>query len=262
MDKGLFYDCPLKNVYLGRNLTYNTTYEYGYSPFYKTKELTNLIIGNSVTTIGDNAFCNCSGLTNLIIPNSVTKIGAYAFSGCSSLENLTISDGSSELAVNGYNALFAGCPLRNVYLGRNINYNNNNVSPFNGNVQLTNLIIGDNVTAIGEKAFFDCSALENIISLAITAPIAYENTFSETTYSNATLYIHTGSLPSYKLATCWRNFLMEEVYNITKVEGVGTGNNPVEIARYSLNGKKLLSPEKGINIIKMSDGTTRKVIVR
>lgn len=36
---------------------------------------------------------------------------------------------------------------------------------------------------------------------------------------------------------------------------------PTEIARYSIEGKMLSNPTKGINIIKMSDGTTRKVIV-
>ena len=118
------------------------------------------------------------------------------------------------------------------------------------------------MTTIGDKAFSGCTALKSVVSSATTAPSAYETTFSNTTYSNATLYIPVGSLESYNYATCWKNFQIIEDDDITKVEGVGTGNNPVEIARYSLNGKKLLSPEKGINIIKMSDGTTRKVIVR
>ncbi len=33
--EGLFYDCPLETLYLGRNLSYNTSSGYGYSPFYK-----------------------------------------------------------------------------------------------------------------------------------------------------------------------------------------------------------------------------------
>ena len=45
-------------------------------------EITNLIIPNSVTSIGNNAFSNCSGLTSITIPNSVTDIGNGAFSGC------------------------------------------------------------------------------------------------------------------------------------------------------------------------------------
>jgi hypothetical protein len=44
--------------------------------------LTSVTIGNSVTTIGDQAFCNCSGLTSVTIPNSVTSIASDAFYGC------------------------------------------------------------------------------------------------------------------------------------------------------------------------------------
>ena len=45
-------------------------------------EITNLIIPNSVTSIGGSAFSGCSGLTSVTIPNSVTSIGGSAFSGC------------------------------------------------------------------------------------------------------------------------------------------------------------------------------------
>lgn len=47
------------------------------------------------------------------------------------------------------------------------------------------------------------------------------------------------------------------------INNVGvTEGNVKEVARYSLDGRQLSRPEKGINIIKMSDGSTRKVIVK
>ena len=45
-------------------------------------EITEYIIPNSVTTIGNSAFKNCDGLTTITIPNSVTSIGAGAFENC------------------------------------------------------------------------------------------------------------------------------------------------------------------------------------
>ena len=79
--KGLFYDCPLETLYLGRNLSYNMTASYGYSPFYYTT-LTSVVIGNSVTSIGDYAFYVCFSLSSVVIGNSVTSIGKNAFENC------------------------------------------------------------------------------------------------------------------------------------------------------------------------------------
>ncbi len=58
--------------------------------------------------------------------------------------------------------------------------------------------------------------------------------------------------------------------NIVKVGETSTGistptvseESAVEVARYSLDGTLLAAPTKGVNIVKMSDGTTRKVIVK
>ena len=43
---------------------------------------------------------------------------------------------------------------------------------------------------------------------------------------------------------------------------IGVDNNATEVARYDIYGRKLSQPTTGINIIKMSDGSTRKVIVK
>ena len=255
--EGLFYDCPLKSIYLGRNLTYGTTFYSGYSPFYRKNELTNLTIGNTVTQIGEYAFYCCSSLTGVTIPNSVTEIGNYAFSSCSSLTNVTIPN--SVTTIGGY--AFNGCRgLTSVTIPNSVTEIGNYA--FRYCRGLTNVTIGSSVTTIGSSAFDGCSELESIISLATTAPSADENTFSNRTYVNATLYIPVGSLESYKSSTCWKNFLIEEKDDIANVEGVKTNKNLVEKARYSLEGKKLLTPKKGINIIKMSDGTTKKIIVK
>ena len=72
----LFSSCPLKSLYLGRDLSCES------SPFYGKSTLTEVIIGNTVTNIGNNAFEGCSGLTSIIIPNSVTSIGRTAFNRC------------------------------------------------------------------------------------------------------------------------------------------------------------------------------------
>ena len=54
--------------------------------------VTDLVIPDSVTSIGDYAFRGCSGLTQITIPDSVTSIGNYAFYNCSGLTSVTIGD--------------------------------------------------------------------------------------------------------------------------------------------------------------------------
>ena len=55
----------------------------------RKKEGTNYKIPNSVTNIGERAFCDCSSLTSITIPEGVTRIGDSAFSYFRSLTNIT-----------------------------------------------------------------------------------------------------------------------------------------------------------------------------
>ena len=79
--QGLFYDCPLEEVYLGRNLSCNSGSSYdGYSPFYNKDALTNVTIGDEVTAISQYAFYSCDNIHSLTIPSGVLSIGSNAFS--------------------------------------------------------------------------------------------------------------------------------------------------------------------------------------
>ena len=47
MGEDLFCDCPLETLYIGRNLSYNATFSYGYSPFRYTSTLNSITISNN-----------------------------------------------------------------------------------------------------------------------------------------------------------------------------------------------------------------------
>jgi hypothetical protein len=100
-------------------------------------DLTVAHIGNSVTSIGNNAFAYCTSLTSVTIPDSVTSIGSYAFYGCSSLTSVTIPDSVTSIG----SAAFISC------------------------TSLTSVTIPDSVTSIASYAFFYCTSLT-----AITIP--------------------------------------------------------------------------------------------
>jgi hypothetical protein len=82
----LFFSCPLDEVYIGRNISYNTLSSYGYSPFYRNTSLRSVTITDKETEISANEFYGCTNLKNVSIGNGVTKIDNWAFSGCSNLD--------------------------------------------------------------------------------------------------------------------------------------------------------------------------------
>ena len=91
-------------------------------------------IPDSVTSIGEGAFCGCMALKNITIPNSVTKIESSAFSSCESLTSITIPN--SVTSIGEY--AFYGCKA------------------------LKNITIPNSVTKIESSAFSSCESLTSI----------------------------------------------------------------------------------------------------
>ena len=118
------------------------------------KEITNLVIPNSVTSIGSYAFYGCDGLTSITIPNSVTSIGGYAFRGCTSLTSVTIPDSVTSIGSHA----FASCTsLASVTIGNSVSSIGD--SAFRNCDGLTNITIPNSVTSIGSCAFAWCKNL-------------------------------------------------------------------------------------------------------
>ena len=90
----------LKTVIISDSVTY-----IGSNAFSYCSSLTSVTIGNSVTWIGERAFSDCSSLTSVTIGNSVTWIGERAFSDCSSLTSITIPNSVTSIG----NYAFSSC---------------------------------------------------------------------------------------------------------------------------------------------------------
>lgn len=61
-----------------------------------------MIIPDSVTSIGSYAFADCTGLTSITIPDSVTSIGEWAFYGCTGLTSVTIPDSVTSIGERAF----------------------------------------------------------------------------------------------------------------------------------------------------------------
>ena len=127
--------------------------------------------------------------------------------------------------------------------------------------------IPESVTEIDSYAFA-CPNLTNIYCHGATpANIADETVFSAIDKNQCTLYVPEGSVEAYRTAKYWKDFknIKEKYYSSTGINKVNTNSGSQkevhEISRYSINGQRLNAPIRGINIVKYSDGTTKKFMV-
>ena len=137
-----------------------------------------VILKNSVTSIGKYAFSGCSSLTSVTIPNSVTSIGEYAFSGCSSLTSVTIPNGVTSIE----HGAFSSCSsLTSVIIPNSVTSIENGA--FYHCTGLTNVTIPNSVTHIGNYAFRGCSSLTSVTipnSVTSIRPYAFSDCSSLT----------------------------------------------------------------------------------
>ncbi|MDE5745149.1 MAG: leucine-rich repeat protein [Paramuribaculum sp.] len=210
---GLFSDCPIITLYLGRNLSYKDSSR---GPFKHDNTMKSVTIGNSVTTLGEEIFSRCSGLTSVTIPNSVTQICDNAFQSCSSLKELTIEDGNKTLSLGSTGSkrvyeIFIHSPIETLYLGRNLYYSEQDYGPFNSfnipkNTTMKFVTIGNLVKRIVKNVFGGCKNITSVTSLAQLPPSVYVTSFDDDVYGKATLYVFKSSEKAYKDDDVWKRF--------------------------------------------------------
>ena len=218
--------------------------------FKSCTRLTDINIPNSVTSIGPETFKSCTSLTDINIPNSVTSIGERAFSGCTSLTDINIPNSVTSIEW----ATFYSCTrLTDINIPNSVTSIER--STFSGCTSLTDINIPNSVTSIGEQAFYNCDNLKSVYMNASTPPFIGSQAFHNIS-KDLTIYIPRGSYTAYWLSY-WGNYNLVE-YDPTDIQGVTTSaHNGVE-KYFSIDGRPLPGPCKGVNIIQDTDGKTRK----
>ncbi len=162
--------------------------------------LTSVTIGNGVTSIGDYAFYGCDSLTSITIPDSVTSIGGSAFWDCDSLKSITIPD--SVTSIGG--GAFCDCTsLKSITIPDSVTSIGDRA--FDGCGSLKSVTIGTGVTSIGEDAFYYCGSLKEVYCKPTTPPTGDDDMFAHNA-SGRKIYVPSNSVSAYKSASGWSEY--------------------------------------------------------
>ena len=172
-------------------------------------------------------------MTSLTLPSSVTEIGESAFYDCSGLTSLTLPSSVTSISDDA----FLNCS------------------------GLTSLTIPSSVTSIGDWAFSGCSRLTSIYVYLEKIPELGSNVFTGCYAKNCTVYVPKGTVDAYKSSE-FGYFEKIVEFDAAGIDKVATSANAKEVSRYSANGQRLSAPAKGLNIVKYSDGSVKKVVVQ
>ena len=139
----------------------------GQSAFDGCKKLASLELPDSLNVIEADAFRLCTSLTSVNLPRYTVYLEGNVFAGCSSLATITVDPANTAFRVqNGCLIEISTGTLTSTTLGSRIPDDGSILaigpSALEGRVDLTALRIPASVTTIGEKAFYNCSALNTI----------------------------------------------------------------------------------------------------
>ena len=132
---------------------------------------------------------------------------------------------------------------------------------FSGCSGLTSLILPSSLTSIDREAFSGCSGLTSIYVYAEKLPNMKSDVFDGCDAKKCTVYVPKGTYDDYWLSE-FGYFENIVEFEATGINNVITSNDAKELSRYSLNGQRLSAPTKGLNLVKYSDGSVKKVAVQ
>jgi len=266
-----------RSAFEGRLGLYDLVIPYGVttielSAFNDCQALISVQIPNSLTTIAASAFYACPNLTSLTIPSSVATIGRNAFAFCTGLTSIKVVGNPLFNSDNDCNAiietntgtLIVGC--RTTVIPYGVTYIGESAFEGHGYMQnegLTSINIPATVVGIGRHAFASCQKLKLIRCDALTPPDADTQTFNfgvnGVNPQDITLVVPDESYQLYKKHSIWGEFhlVMRDAIQAPFEDATGAAK---VCECYDLNGRRITAPQRGINILRMHDGSTRKIV--
>lgn len=232
----------------------------------------------AVTAIASEAFKDWTKLVHLEIPAAVKSIGERAFAGCTSLVDVSVLPATTQRVAKaarsrsriaaaevpaagiGSQAFMDCTSLASVEIPTGITAIGNEA--FADCMSLTFMEIPASVTTIGSRAFAGCEKLDRISCLAETPPACADATvFDGVNVETCVVEVPADAEEAYAVAEVWKDFFNTEEPPTGIHTAHGNGSATI-IGYYTPSGHKLSQPQRGVNVVRYADGTTRKVLVK
>ncbi len=275
------FNSPIKYLYIGRDILTEDMWGQEHHVFYGLSNALDITIGPSVTRLGRGLLMGANKITTLVIPASVINIEYSAFDRCDGLKSVYFEDSDNNVNCKAY---FNDLPIEYLYIGRNFDsdpFSYNNCSYFY-DTSINKIDIGERVTHLTSLtdienlyeinipknveeigSFKGCNKLRNIYCLTDSPPISdYDNVFDDVVFAMATLYVPKGRVETYQSAEIWKNFFeIKEIDENAASPTISVDENVGVVGIFDINGRRLSHTQNGLNIVKYSNGTVKKIIL-
>ena len=289
----LFADCPLDEVYIGRNISYSTEGYRGYSPFYRNTSLRSVTITDRETEISMNEFYGCTNLQDVTIGDGVESFGDWAFSGCSSLKHFSFGMNVEKIGREAFSdctsmeSIFSRSPEPPVCDDQALDDINKwictltvpagNKAAYMAADQWKEFYFIEEGDVV--KKYFDISIEaneggrvlvndkeESKVSMKKGSDVVLRFT-PEEGHTLKQVLVNGEDVTSQVVDGCYTLTEISADMTIKVVFSDTSGISTIkaddeDVKWYTLDGHRIDAPRKGLNIVRMSNGKTKKVLVK